>query len=210
MTILTSCNRQDESRVILSAYPNDSIKEVMYYDLPITADSIGTKEIYFENGKLQAKGGYKRGQRNGEWVCYKRNGQLEWKSKYVEGVENGTTECYGENGSWKKLTIINGCKQGPTEEYNTDGKANEAWVYGQYKDCKETGLWKWKDKKQRVVAQLWYNDGKPDKFYERIDTLGNIEQRAILHNGYLDTLYTYDKGKLIKTEAYKDKLFEMK
>lgn len=57
--ILTSCNHQDKLKVVLVRFPNDSIQEVIYYDLPITSDSAGTKEIYFDNGKLQAKDNYK-------------------------------------------------------------------------------------------------------------------------------------------------------
>jgi antitoxin component YwqK of YwqJK toxin-antitoxin module len=186
-------------------FPNDSIQEVIYYDLPITSDSTGIKEIYFDNGKLQAKGNYKNGKRTGKWVCYRRNGKLEWRTDYQDGKENGTTECFMENGSWRKMTVINGCKNGPTTEFNTDSTGRQVYVYGQYKDCKEVGLWTWKNKEQKLLAKEFYNNGKPDKLYENYFDNEKVKTRAFLRVGFVDSLQTFDSlGKLTETKYYKE------
>ena len=206
--ILTSCNHQDKLKVVLVKFPDDSIQEVIYYDLPITSDSTGIKEIYFNNGKLQAKGNYKNGKRTGKWVCYRRSGKLEWRADYQDGKENGTTECFEENGSWRKMTVTNGCKNGPTTEFNTDSTGRQVWVYGQYKDCKEDGLWIWKNKDKKILMKEFFKDGIPDITSESFYNNGVIKSRTFLRLGNLDSIQTFDSlGRLIKTEHYKDKIW---
>lgn len=205
---LISCNHKDKLKVVLAEFPNGNIQEVIYYDHPITSDSTGIKEIYFDNGKLQAKGNYKNGKRTGKWVCYRRNGQLEWRSYYLDGKENGTTECFEENGSWRKMTMINGCKDGPTTEFIIDSTGRQVWVYGQYKDCKEDGLWTWKSKDNKILSKEFYTNGTPDKFYENYFANGAVYNRAFLRLGYIDSLQIFDSlGNLIETKHYEDATF---
>lgn len=181
------------------------MQEVIFYDFPITQDSIGTKEIYFENGKLQAKGNYKNGQRNGEWICYKQNGKLKWRAYYLNGKENGVTECFDENGSWRKITMVNGKINGLTIEFITDSTGKQVYVYGQYEKCEETGLWIWKDKDQKIVAKQFYSNGKRDKFHETYYGNGFLKERAYLRLGFIDSLQTFDSlGKLVDTKHYKE------
>ncbi len=203
--LLTSCNEEDKLKLVIAKFPDSSVQEVIYYDLPISEDSTGIKEIYFNNGKLQAKGGYKNGDRNGKWVCYRQNGNLEWTSTYLNGQENGITECYMENGSWKKVTLINGCKNGPTIEFNIDSTGFPFYVFGQYKDCKETGLWVWQNKEQKIFIKQFFNNGKPDKMYENYHDNGIVNKRAFLRQGYIDSMMTFDSlGKLINAEQFEE------
>lgn len=200
---LSSCNRHGKLKVVLSRFPNNDIKEVIYLDLPITTDSTGEKEIYFENGKLQAKGNYKNGKREGKWVCYKRNGKLEWRADYKNGLENGLVECFNENGNWRKMNMLNGCEQGATTEYNIDSTGREIWVSGLYKNSKEDSLWVWTNKHGVVTARGYYTEGKPDKYYETYYNNGFVFSKAFLRNGYIDSLLTFDSlGRLIDTKYY--------
>lgn len=208
LLLLNSCHQQGKLPVILSKFPNDSIKEIIYFDLPITKDSIGFKEIYFENGKLQAKGNYILGKREGEWVCYRRDGKLEWKANYQNDIENGLTECFKENGSWRKITVINGTTQGATTEYNIDSTGREIWVYGQYKNSQEDGDWIWRNQDGKVLARQYYSEGKPDKYHVNYYKNGAVFNKAFLRNGYIDSLKTYDSlGSLIDTKYYHDATF---
>lgn len=205
--ILTSCGQYDKFVVfvVLTRFPNGNMQEVIFYDFPITKDSIGAKEIYFENGNLQAKGNCKKGKRNGEWICYRENGKLKWRAYYLNGEENGVTECFEENGSWRKMTMVNGKINGLTIEFITDSTGKQVYVYGQYKECKETGLWVWKNKDQKIVAKQFYNNGKLDKFYETYYDNGLLKQRAYLRLGFIDSLQMFDSvGKLVDTKHYKE------
>jgi antitoxin component YwqK of YwqJK toxin-antitoxin module len=206
--LLASCHQQSPLKVVLTRFPNDSIQEVIYFNVPVTKDSVGVKEIYYENGNLHAKGSYKNGKREGKWTCYTLDGKLEWRAEYTQGLENGLTECFMENGSWRKMNIINGCKQGVTTEYNLDSTGGESWVYGQYKNCKEDGEWIWKNKQGRVVTRQCYAQGKPDKYYENYYSNGVVYNKAFLRNGYIDSLETFDSlGRLLDTKYYHEATF---
>lgn len=206
--LIVSCKHNNKLKVVLSKFSNDSVREVIYYDLPITLDSIGMKEVYFENGKIHAKGKYKNGKRTGKWVCYRRTGKLEWRADYFDGKENGITECFNENGNWRKMTVTKGVNNGPTIEFNIDSTGRQVWVYGQYKDCKEDGLWIWKNKDKKVLMKEFFKNGIPDKTSENFYENGAIKSRAFLRNGDIDSMHTFDSlGKLIKTVKYRNTIW---
>ncbi|MDB5282923.1 MAG: hypothetical protein JWO06_1998 [Bacteroidota bacterium] len=207
--LLNSCQQPEKLKVVITRFPNDSINELMYLDLPITSDSIGIKEVYFEDGKLHARGSYKNGKREGNWICYRRDGRIEWRSDYTNGMENGLTECYLEDGSWRKMITVNNCRQGATIECNMYSKDKMEWVFGQYKNCLEEGEWIWRNKNGHILAKQFYSAGKFDKYYENFYNNGGVFKKAFLRNGYIDSLETFDSiGKLLTSEYYHDTIFE--
>ena len=105
---LNSCKQKTE--IILSKYNNGNTHEVLILSKPLTKDSIGTKKIYFEDGKLNCEGGYKKGKRNGEWTCYYPNSRIEWQGNFKDDKENGEVLCNYSNGTWRKTNFLNGIK----------------------------------------------------------------------------------------------------
>ena len=208
-----SCS--EEKELILSKHDNGQIHELLILKKPITEDGVGFKRIFFPNGDLQCEGGYKYGKRHGEWICYYRNGKIEWKSTYDEGVENGETYCQYENGTWKKVNMTNGIKSGKTVEFNFDNTENKYYfIYGQYKDDLETGIWIWKDTLQKKIEERNYEKGINTGYFAHYYPNGNIKIKG---EGYIegnnqfnlinDSLFffnEFEEGKIDSLEIYEN------
>jgi antitoxin component YwqK of YwqJK toxin-antitoxin module len=153
---------RSESRVVLAFHENGTPHEVLVFSRPITQDSIGTKYLYRANGKIQCQGGYKNGERHGDWVCYFQDGRVKWKGSFLEGLENGEIYCGRDNETWYKLTVKEGIPEGPTTEFNFDSVNNVSFlVEGQYKNGLESGTWSVTDTLGNVMSEITFESGIP-------------------------------------------------
>lgn len=210
---IASCRK--EKAVILSKHENGQIHEIISYKQPITEDSIGIKTLFFENGRLHCKGGYKMGKRHGKWKCIDRKGEIEWKGNYINGIENGEFYCKNENGTWKKFTTENGIRIDKTVEYNFDSTHNNFYyVYGQYENDLETGLWAWKDTNKQLMKEITYDEGVNIGYFAFYHPNGNLKMKG---HGFRkkdeefirmkDTLFHYNEiksGKIDSLEIFYD------
>jgi len=67
-------------------------------NLQTIKDSTGTYISFHDNGALQIKGEYIKGQRNGDWIWYYPNGKVQYTSHYNKGEEVGVWEFYSIDG----------------------------------------------------------------------------------------------------------------
>lgn len=205
--IFISC--QDKNEIILSKHENGQTHELLTLNRPITKDSIGVKTIFFETGELQCEGGYKKGRRDGEWICYHRNKKVKWKGTYKKGEENGNIYCQYEDGSWKKLRSENGKREGQTIEYNFDSTRNQFfYTYGRYENDLETGLWIWKDTTEQTMKEINYEEGVNIGYFAFYYPNGNIKTKGQGfregENDYIsmkDTLYFYNENENEKIDS---------
>ncbi len=211
--LIASCRKEKE--VILSKHENGQIHEIITYQLPITDDSIGIKRLFYENGKLQCKGGYRKGKRHGKWKCENRNGEINWEGNYNNGIENGEFYCRYEDGSWRKFNSENGKRIGETVEYNFDSTINNfVYVYGQYENDLETGVWSWQDILGRKMQEMNFEKGINSGYVAFYYPNGNIKIKGegFVKEGeefglFKDTLFyfnEYENGKIDSIEIYKD------
>lgn len=212
---MTFISCSEEIELVLSKHDNGQIHELLILKKPITKDSVGFKKIFFPNGDLQCEGGYKNGKRQGEWICYYRNRKIEWKSTYEDGLENGETYCQYENGTWRMASMKNGKKFGKTVEFNFDSTENRYYfIYGQYKDDLETGIWVWKDTLHKKIEERNYERGINTGYFAQYYPNGNIKLKG---EGYIerdnqfnlikDTLFFYNEfneGQIDSLEIYDD------
>lgn len=221
LTILLIASCKKEQEIILSKYGNGQIHKKISYELPITKDSVGIKTMFFENGKLNCMGEYRNGQRHGKWICYNRNGAIKWDTNYNSGKEDGEVYCKYENGTWKKLTSENGVKIGKTIEYNYDSTNNHFYyIYGQYENDLETGIWIWKDTNQQIIKEINYERGVNVGYFAFYYPNGNVKMKGYgfkrededfivmkdtlfhyneIENGTIDSLEIFKEGRLQKT-----------
>ena len=182
VTLFASCDKT--KTVILSKFPNGNPKEIIELQLPITKDSIGLMKVFFDDKKLRAFGQAKNKKREGQWICYFQNGNPEWKAIYKDDIENGEVTCYNENGGWRKMNVINGVKNGKTVEFNYYPlDSMYCYVYGQYVNDLEQGLWTKTDTAGVLLIEMTYVNGE--------------------HNGYFTNRYKNGKIRL-KGELNKD------
>lgn len=220
LIIISIGSCKEENEVILSRHDNGRVHEKISYKLPITNDSIGIKTLLYENGKLHCEGGYKNRERHGKWKCFNRKGGLKWEASYVNGKENGEVYCRYENGAWEKITTVNGVKTGKTVEYKFDStKNNFYYVYGQYENDLETGVWTWRDTNQQIIKEVNFDKGVNVGYFAFYYPNGNIKMKGF---GFKkedeefirmkDTLFHYNQmenGKIDSLEIYKDGRLQM-
>ncbi len=199
---LLSCNKQAKLKVVRSVYPNGNIQQIVYYDLPVTDDSIGISEVYLDNGKLKSRGTIKNGKLNGKWISYLKNGQIENRVDFINGLIHGTGEAFFEDGSWTKKTFVHDVLNGPTIECIVDSSGQQIWINGQYKDNEMDGLWTWKDKEMKVIKKEFYSEDKLDKWVEEYNTKGVLKLKAYYHRDNCDSVQIFDNnGILLRTHG---------
>ena len=121
LLIFSSCVKP--KRVVEEFYTPEQPKLVAYYT---TEDGVKVKveeEKYYENGKLEYKGGYdKDKRRNGRWEYYFNNGKLWSIGEYEYGKMEGKKEVYWPDGQIRyKGQFSNNKKSGHWVFYNADG-----------------------------------------------------------------------------------------
>lgn len=152
----------DKTRtVIVSSFQNGNPKEVIELKLPIAKDSLGTKTVFFENGKIQAMGQTQYGFRQGKWICYFENGKPEWEATFENDLENGVVTCYKPNGEWRRSNLVKGVRHGKDTFYFQDFLDSiYCFGYGQYVNGKEEGLWTKKDTTGILLVETTYVNGE--------------------------------------------------
>ena len=203
LTVLTSCNKT--RTVIISKFENGNPQETIEYNLPITKDSIGLKKVFFKSGKLQAFGQTEKGKRNGDWVCYYENGKQEWRAHYDYEVENGELICYDTTGNWRKMVMVNGCKNGKTTEYfyNRFDK-QKFFIHGQYSNCLEQGLWTKTDSVGTLLIEMTFVQGERVGYFTNRYKNGQIRLKGELQkSGSMKNFTFFDEsGKPTKRDSY--------
>ncbi len=149
-------------------------------------------ELFYENGKIAAKGNYVGNKKDSTWLFYSfyngrlaiqenytmgkkngmsqnfyDNGQVSEKTEWKNGIKDGLWEQYYENGQLRmRSSHKNGERDGEFETYSAAGKPS---IQGYYKDGVMNGPWQYfkEDGEPDFTAQ--YVNGKmlPNKEYEK-------------------------------------------
>jgi antitoxin component YwqK of YwqJK toxin-antitoxin module len=121
LLILVSC-RQGKVKVVWDEYAKGKPKTIYYFDnkedatqYPIVdiKDGVGyankpisfDEERYYNNGKLQSRGRYIKGQTCGLWQYFYETGVPEAKCFYLNGVTRDTVYCWYPSGKLKRLLV---------------------------------------------------------------------------------------------------------
>lgn len=200
---LISC--RSETINVLSTYDNGQVKEQLISGIDTVPKGYELKQIFHNDGTLKCQGTKLNDQRDGRWNCYSENGELEWTANYSQGTENGLTECFYSNGTWKKTNLVNGTYEGSTTEYNFDSLENTYFfVYGQYENNLEHGLWisKSADDKPRYIRV--YKNGLKQGNFKQFHKNGTPSMVGKFLNDQLqDSILIYnDESKLVRIEIY--------
>jgi len=194
--IVTSCGHE-KVKVLWDEYSKGKPKTIYYFDseddakqLPIVdmKDGVGyankpisfDQESYYENGKLQSKGRFIKGQTCGLWQYFYESGVRQAKCYYLNGVTRDTVYCWYPSGKLKRLLIeidtINHRWHGfdyyengnKSIEYHLLKDNSDKWtVDGNWKEWFDNG----KDKFQATLKNNW-TFGK----WQQWDTTGNLQE----------------------------------
>ena len=102
----------------------------------------GSSITIYDSGKINSKGEYINGQKNGEWIHYDRyTGNLTSKGEYLNDRKIGIWEQYYSNKKPKsKGEYLNNRKIGIWEEYDTNGDLS---AKGEYLKGYQHGQWEY-------------------------------------------------------------------
>jgi antitoxin component YwqK of YwqJK toxin-antitoxin module len=196
---------RDNYEIVLTKHENGQIRELLILDRPVSDDSTGIKKVYFDNGKLQCSGPVSNGLRNGEWTCFYPDGSIEWKATYKMEVENGEVFCRNANGTWRKFNVVNGIKEGKTIEYNFDSATSQYFfIYGQYSDNLEQGLWSKTDTNGVKLIEMNFVDGDRIGYFTNRYNNGEIRLKGeLMKDGSMKNFTFYDEtGKQTTRDSY--------
>lgn len=158
-------------------YPIVHIKDgVGYANKPISFD----EERYYENGKLQSKGRYIKGQTCGLWQYFYETGVPQARCYYLNGTTKDTVYCWYPSGKLKRLLVeIDTVKHkwhgfdcyesgNKSIENNLFNDGYDNWtVNGKWNEWFENG----KQKFQATVENNW-TMGK----WKQWDSAGNLKE----------------------------------
>jgi uncharacterized protein len=128
--VLTFSCKQPPHEHVESTFPDGSAQLVKFYKSEARENLV--KEIhYYENGEKRMEGGYRNGERHGEWTAWYENGNVWSKGHYTLGKENGLKTVWHQNGI--------------------------KYYEGEVVDDQRHGIWKFWNDKGELLKEVDYN-----------------------------------------------------
>lgn len=94
--ILTAFQDVPTERRVMRKHSNGKEHVVLYFDKE--SGYLVKEEVFYNDGKLNWTGNYKRNVEHGLWQFYHPNGKLKTSETYANGKENGISTHYAESG----------------------------------------------------------------------------------------------------------------
>ena len=152
----------------------------------------GYWKTYNDQGVLISEGNRKNFELDSNWRFYDDTGHIKMEICYKEGKKYGIRKTYRE-GELLEETFVNDIKEGPTYEYDQNGKVRKMTVFS---NGLENGPAKEFDTDGRIITLINYKNGFiTDR--EPINRYDNNDQK------HGDWKYYYDNGALRMEGAYK-------
>jgi hypothetical protein len=148
------------------------------------------------NNQVVETGGFKNGEKNGQWITYSKKGALIRKVNYTDGKLNGSVELYYLSSQPKLIAnFINGKKDGKWTYFTKKGNV---FIEGEFSLDKPINVWTIKDDKgKKILIQYDYTNLKylvnnPANFHS---------DNAILKNENSEEYYILKYPKRVQKEG---------
>jgi len=128
LALTVSCSPRH--KVVEESYPDGSPRRECEYRGSGEKKELMKETFFYANGQIEMTGGYRDGERNGNWIYYYENGNVWSEGSYKNGKNDGKRLTYYENGRLRY----------------------EAW----YKENERTGLWKFYDQAGNLIKEVDY------------------------------------------------------
>jgi antitoxin component YwqK of YwqJK toxin-antitoxin module len=165
----------------------------------------GFIQCWYDDGEKKREATLDKGIENGHFKEWYENGKLTCEGDFASGKKMGAWKYFEDNGSWKIRNYKNDTLDGYTLEHLIDSIETKI-VSGQYKNGKETGLWRWFDKDSILYLTAIYQEGKITGEYIEYYSEGKIKSKGNLIDGSYEgeVIYYDEKGNNTKKEYYKN------
>ncbi len=151
----------------------------------------GLWSYYFTNGKLKTQGEYHNGKKQGVWKAFHENGQLKTEQTFVKGLNEGAYKAYYDNGKMEFERIYKNDEiDGEAKYYSYDGMYDHSRYYDEgwlmsYSYQAEKGVHKQKIEKETGTINTYFKNGNPAR-------------KFTIENGWLqkELIRYYSNGKV--------------
>lgn len=139
-------------------HANGNLKSRQRYYLDLDGKEVphGAAEVFYENGRTQASGDYKDGQRDGPWKCWHESGAVWTTAQYSAGKPTGEWT-YFDKDSKPIGKRLDGVKTGPWRETDT---SRETLAAGEYRQGQRQREWVFSTASGRTLLTVEYQDGE--------------------------------------------------
>jgi antitoxin component YwqK of YwqJK toxin-antitoxin module len=177
---------------------------------------VGSRKLFFSNGKLKENGVYDNGQASGHFIFYHENGSVWTEVDYKDGKKMGLELVYNNEGKKiKESYLTNDVKNGVEKEYYDDGKLK---TEGYFKMGKNHGKVKKFYESGKLEIEVEFQNGKQHGLVNTYFENGKIKYKAtfdttsIAENNLIGDFYEYNEDGTLKFHgyAYKDGKLEDK
>ncbi len=128
-----------------------------FSDNHIEADGIYRE--FYPNGQLFVEGRFRRGRQQGEWTYYFDNGKINRKATFDKGQPEGPREIYRADGTLAaKRDFRDGKRHGEWTTYDETGK--QPLREEHYVDGQRDGVWKYWYPDGQLKQEIRFEDGK--------------------------------------------------
>lgn len=196
-------------------YKNDEIQKILlHYPDPEKPKEVSLKNTFLEvkdsEGTLLAKGNYKDGKLDGEWIYYYENGEISSKKNYSKGQLNGLYTDY------KKGNILNYTDH--LKEGGSDGLyesfAHDKLYFSLYsKDGNNNGPFKYYYPNGKISSEGFFVNRERNYNYYEYTIDGNIKIKKTYVDNQIVQETRYDQKGNVESEfnfANKTGVFEIK
>ena len=141
-------------------------KEGLFYNKTTKKLFSGSVEFQYDNGKLRAKGSFKKGKEEGYWEDYNEDGTPFSKGNYVKGNPHGNFKFYHENGIIEEEgNFIFGIKEGNWNTYWDNGNLKRQGIW---ENGKAIGLFKFFNINGKIIKfEVWKNGKMVKRIFVR-------------------------------------------
>ncbi len=162
----------------------------------------GTYESFFANGKLQAKGNYRKNLPEGPWEYFYENGKPKMAGELRQNVRQGNWKFYFESGNLQSEgPYLDGQQHGLWKFYFENGQLKSE---GFYQQDQKTGVWKYYYEDGKLKAETEYFENKA--FYREFSPIGKPLMDGWLQDGKSDSTWRHyhENGALKATGSQKN------
>jgi antitoxin component YwqK of YwqJK toxin-antitoxin module len=124
------CQGGTEVRIVEDTWPSGREKTVRFYSVKNDIKELLKEIKYYENGRKEVEGSYKKEKRHGKWIYWYDNGNVWSEGEFKTGLSHGYRKVYYPNG--------------------------KLHYEGTFKDDKPVGTWKFYDEFGRFIKEEKY------------------------------------------------------
>ncbi len=136
----------------------------------------GVQTVWYENGTIKSKGGFRNNQREGKWIFYYSDGSLKAEGEFRSNLREGSWKLYHPGGKIQEEgSYINNLKNGRWVRYYISGQTESE---GNYVNGLREGEWKNYYENGKIFYKGTYKNDMAEGFWQYYYKTGSLYQKG--------------------------------